>query len=112
MFECCRCVVQAGSPPDVWQQLLRDCAEELACAPAVTGSILQQLTQLRREHQQELAAARAEAAAAAAKAAAEAAAAAAKAAAATAEAAELRGQLQALQGQMQEVRTALKQRQP
>jgi uncharacterized protein involved in exopolysaccharide biosynthesis len=88
-------VVQApaGSPPDVWVQLLERCAADQAAQPAVISSVVQQLhqqreqvIQLQQQHTQDLEAARAEAA-------------------------ELRGQVQTLQEQLQEVLAALKQQQ-
>lgn len=107
---CCPCLldqVPAGTPPDVWMQLLEQCAEDKAAQPAVMQFMLRQL----KRQQQQVATATTAAAAAEAQATvatAASTAAAAEAGAATAEAAELRERVQALEGQLQQVLSSLK----
>jgi hypothetical protein len=44
------CILQAGSPPDVWLQLLKCCVEEPDCQLSTLCSLGQQLVEQRAEH--------------------------------------------------------------
>jgi hypothetical protein len=92
----------AGTPPDVWVQLLERCAADQQCQPALISSVVLQLQQQQQDTKEQVAAARAEAAA-------EAAELRGQLQTAGAEAAELRGRVQALEGQLQEMLAAMRQ---
>jgi septal ring factor EnvC (AmiA/AmiB activator) len=115
----------AGSPPDIWVQLLERCAAEQAAQPAVFGSVVRELQQQREQAAQQAAQLQEQQEQAAQLATQlqqqvtqqavqlqqqeqELEATRAVAAAAAAEAAGLQGRVQALEGQLQEVLAALR----